>query len=308
MNIYQKWTIQLTNNISGGGVMPPTIDTVDKSTFYVSDGWGTAYAAIRFRKFSIETGEELANILVRNCARCIYVNNEYVFAILDKRIIKLNRNDLSMECVYKNNIPRYADYVSSDDSNTLLLMNHYKGYLHCYNLQTEKSSKKKVGGGCGIVRVDADNFLIFNYDAILQYSLKANIIKTLVSTEHYTSCARGNSGKVYLLCEKPIKNTDAEGNVTPYSSKILMYSFRTESTVEEIIPGKVFNEFCLSEDESLLYLIKNNILWVYSIFEKEIIFSHTFQDKYIFNIFTEKGIVITYNESEQELTCWKMEI
>ncbi|ANU47797.1 hypothetical protein ADH76_18520 [Enterocloster clostridioformis] len=307
MNIYKKWTIQLKNNISGGNVMQPTIDTFDKSTFYISDGWGTAFAALRFRKLSLETGEELANTLTRDGARCIHITKENIFVILSKKILKLNRNDLSIQYTYKQNIPRDIDCVSSDDFNALLLTNCNSQYFYNFNMQLEKNIKKKVGECCGITKINIDTFLLFNYDGILQYSLKTNTIKKMVSTEPYSHYIKGNSGRVYILCEKPIQNINDEGENSPYSSRILVYSPISENNPQEIITGKIFNDFSLSEDERLLYLHKDNTLWLYSIIKKEIIFEYTFQDEFIFNIFIEGAIVMTYNRNYHNLTCWKIE-
>ena len=62
MKLYKIWTSCTKNNILG--LLPPTIDPFDQSLFYVSDGIGTPYPAIKFRKLSIETGEELAPFLI----------------------------------------------------------------------------------------------------------------------------------------------------------------------------------------------------------------------------------------------------
>lgn len=112
MGVNQKWTTQMKNNISG--IMRPQIDCFDKSVFYVSDGLFSTYSSMRFRKMSVETGEELANVLARDATRCIYCDREYVYAFLDKRILKLHKSDLTVANAYKERIPRYTDYVDSD--------------------------------------------------------------------------------------------------------------------------------------------------------------------------------------------------
>lgn len=307
MAIYKKWTIQLKNNITGGNVMQPIIDPFDKSTFYISDGWGTAFAALRFRKLSLEKGEELASILTRDSARCIHITKESIFVILNKKILKLNKNDLSIQCTYKQNIPRNIDFVSSDDFNSLLLTTCSAQYFYNFNIQLEKNIKKKVGECCGITKIDIDTFLLFNYDGILQYSLKTNTIKKLVSTEPYSHYVKGNSGRVYILCKKTLQNISEQEQNSPDSSRILVYSPIPENNPQEIIAGKIFNDFSLSVDEKLLYLHKDNNLWLYSISKKEIVFEHTFQDEFIFSIFIEDSVIMTYNRNTNNLTCWKIE-
>lgn len=46
------------------------------------------------RKLPIETGEELASVLTRDAARCIYFEKEYIYAFLNKRVLKLDRNNV----------------------------------------------------------------------------------------------------------------------------------------------------------------------------------------------------------------------
>ena len=49
---------------------------------------------MRLRKLPIETGEELASVLTRDAARCIYFEKEYIYAFLNKRVLKLDRNNV----------------------------------------------------------------------------------------------------------------------------------------------------------------------------------------------------------------------
>lgn len=312
MKLYDKWAIQLKYNIGGGGVLDPTIDPYDKSVFYVSDGWGTSYGSIRIRKLSLETGEELANILTRDFARHFYFNSKNIIVCLNKRILKLNRDDFSLQATYKTNVPRYTDYVGSDDLNTLLLMNYNSQYLFNFNMQTEKSTKKKVDSCCGIERIETDTFWIFNYDSILQYDINTNKLKKLIATERYLSCARDALGQIYFLCANPERQADANGENTACSSRILIYSPELEHPPQEIIPGIIVDEFRISADGHFLYLHQKNELWLYSIPEKEIIFHHIFQDDQVFNIFTEEAVIMTYTHNSDNdynrLTCWKLEV
>lgn len=107
MRVEQKWTIQMKNSIDA--VMLPQTDTFDKAVFYVSDGLRSTFSSMRFRKLSMETGEEQANVLTRDGTRCIYCDKEYIYAFLNKRILKLHRSDLTIADEYKERIPRYTD-------------------------------------------------------------------------------------------------------------------------------------------------------------------------------------------------------
>ena len=103
------------------------------------------------------------------------------------------------------------------------------------------------------------------------------------------------------------KAMDAEGKETPCSSRILTYSSIADNRFEEIVPGVIFHYFRLSEDENLLYLFRNNTLWIYSLPENQIVFQHVFQDSVMMNVFAEDSIVITYKMSCYQLTCWQIQ-
>ena len=326
MDIRIRWTVQLENNINGlGGVVLPTIDPYDRLALYVTDGWGTAARAVRFRKLSLETGEELANVVTRDYVSCFCVNDESIFAVLGmkKRILKLNRVNLHIEAVYKKNVPQNIDHVSLGDVHTLLILKNEamfikrQGYFYRYDMITGQKRRKKIGGWCcGMEKVGEDTFLIFNYDSVLQYSLKTDTMEKLFDTER-GFCVRGGSGRLYLF---PVQKADGGGKSDPYSSRLLVYPPTLENRPLEIVSGFLSNFFWLSKDERFLYCYYRsgsrnarediqNTLWVYSIPEGKVLFQHTFDSGYVINVFAEEGIVLTYDWNEKEgyqLTCWEI--
>lgn len=317
MGVNEKWTVQMKNNING--IMRPQIDCFDKSVFYVSDGLFSTYSGMRFRKMSVETGEELANVLTRDGTRCIYCDREYVYAFFGKRILKLHKSDLTVANAYKEKIPRYTDYVASDGADIFLLANWNADSLSIFDLQAGRTiHRKKIGGCCGIFKTGTDSFLIFNYDSILEYSLSGNKLNKIADTERYEECVRGNSGRAYLLCGG-VHYSGSE--ITSADYKILIYSFVPETRLEKVIyiPEEILGHLCssmtfqLSKDEKWLYLFDSVSIWIYSVYENQIIFQYTFQSEYIQNIFAEKSFVITQitlpePQKEHKVSGWEIEI
>ncbi|MCM1089238.1 MAG: hypothetical protein NC413_00175 [Muribaculum sp.] len=310
MKITEKWKVHLKYNIKGAGdVTEPTADPFDPDAFYVSDGWGTAYGATRLRRLSLTTGEELANVLARNTTRYVYAGKDYIYAILSERILKLNRADMSVQEAYKRNVPKYGDFVEFVDADTLLLMNWYGGTLPSYNLQTQTCRRKKMDSQYvyyGIIKQDAETFLIFQERAVFQFSPKTNTVKKLIDTEPCIRCAMGNSGKIYLLCQEPVRRTSEEGEERPLSSRILVYSSLSENAYEELELGCIAHYFWLSEEEDLLYTAHDGELGIYSIAEKKQVFRHVFEDCFIYNLFVRAGKLLTYHEKERCLTCYEV--
>lgn len=322
MQVRKLWTAQLEHSI--GGMMKPVSDPFDGSVFYVSDGIGTTYGAMRFRKLSLETGEELSSILIRNCIRCLFITDDFLYAFSNRKIWKLYRKDFSVAHVYAERVPRYADHACRADENTFLLLNHEADYLQVFDLQTFRCKRKDVGGGCGLFPAGPDSFLIFPYEGILQYSFVRNSLQMLVETERYSECAQGASGLSYLLCQAPATRPDKNGREVPYSNRILICAPLAEQegrTCGEVVPGKVFNHFRVSQDERTLYLYQdrwsltlgcetNPTLWVYSIPEQKIVLERVFEEC-ICEIFDREGRILTYSENidkgQHLLNCWEIE-
>lgn len=296
MEVCKKWTVQMKNNISGGAVIPPVLDPFDPSVFYVSDGWYSYYSSIRLRKLSVETGEELTNVLARDCVRCIHVEEDRLFAVLNKRILELDRNDLHVLRTYKKGA--YADYVGFDGRDKLLLMNRNGNFLNIFDLQSETVRKKKAAACFGIWRGDENTFLILDGSGVLEYEPAANKLKRLIDTPPYIDCARGALGQLYLL--------EGEGEA---SSRLLLYPSVLGGTPQELPLGQPVRGFKLSSDETRAFLFQKDRVLVYSIPEKRVTAQHIFEHEsslldgdYILNDRT----ILTYQREGNELTCWKI--
>ncbi len=301
MELYKKWSIHMKNNISGGGVMPPVLDPFDPAVFYVSDGWGSYYSSMRLRKLSAETGEELTSVLTRDCTRCVHIEKDRMFAVLNKRILELDRSDLSVRRAYKKGVPQYMDYAGFNGGDTLLLMNWNGGFLNVFDLNTEKTRKKKVDTCCGIWKENDNSFLVLNGSAILRYDLAENKLMKLADSEPFTKCMLGPSGQLYLLCKGPVEGGEI-------SSKIVIYPSVSGGTPRKIILEELIQNFALSQDETRLFLIRDNNIWLYSIPEERMIFRNEFEGEFAFEdgLYMLHETIFTYRWSEKKLTCWKI--
>ena len=298
VELYKKWSVHMKNNIGGGGVMAPAVDPFDPSVFYVSDGWGSLYASMRLRKLSAETGEELASVLTRDSTRCVHIEEDRMFAVLNKRLLELDRSNLCVRCAYKKGVPQYMDYAGFNGEDKLLLMNWNGGFLNVFDLNTEKTRKKKVDTCCGIWKENENSFLVLNGSAVLRYDLAGNTLKKLFDTPPCTRGSLSPSGRLYLLCEGPESAL----------SKLVIYPSAAGGTPRELIRKEPAQHFALSQDETRLLLIRDNNIWVYSIPEEKMIFHHEFEREFAF----EDGLqvlhetIFTYRWSEKALTCWKI--
>lgn len=147
------WKTTLKNGIYGG-LTPPLADPFNPDHFYIGDGWGSKYASMRLHKLSFSTGKEVANVLIRNSVRCMYfsADGQYIFAITDNKIFQLSRETLAVVKKHEKGIPKFSDYVASNDQDTLILMNFNSITVTAYNYIEESTRKKRIKGeGCALI-------------------------------------------------------------------------------------------------------------------------------------------------------------
>lgn len=146
------WTTELKNGIFGG--LTPTIDPFDDTKFYISDGWGSSYPSMKLRQLSFEGGKELNTVSIKNSVRSMYFNpdEKNIFAVSDKVIFQIDKTDFSIIKKFDKGIQKYSDFISSNDKDTLLLMNFNADFLFVYNHINEKGTKKKLKTCSGILK------------------------------------------------------------------------------------------------------------------------------------------------------------
>lgn len=299
MELRKQWTIAMKQNIGGGGIMPPVLDPFDPSVFYVSDGWGSYYSSMRLRKLSVETGEELDSVLTRDGVRCLHIEEDRLFAVLNKRILEVDRVSLQVIRTYKKGVPLSMDCVASDGKNQLLMMNRNGCFLNLLDLTTGSVRKKKVETCCGILREGADSFLICTRDGLLRYTTGQNRLIRLAELEGCVDCAWG--GRLYLLCHGP---AGAD------SARLLEYDPRSGGEPRELLSGVRARQLALCRDGEHIALLWNNCLTLYPAAGSTVIFQHSFEKEFVFEdgfrMFDETAI-LTYRWSNQLLTRWTLE-
>ena len=147
------WKTTLKNGIYGS-LTPPLADPFNPDHFYVADGWGSMYASMRLHKLSFSTGKEVANVLIRNTVRCMYfsADGQHIFALTDNKIFQLSRETLAVVKKHEKGIPKFSDYVASNDQDTLILMNFNGITVTAYNYIEESAKKKRIKGeGCALI-------------------------------------------------------------------------------------------------------------------------------------------------------------
>jgi hypothetical protein len=307
MKFKTLWTSELKNGIYGGLI--PTEDPFDETKFYFSDGFGSSYSLMKLRQFSFENGEELNSCSIKNSVRCLYFNpdKKNIFAVSDSKIFQINRTDLSIIKKFEKGIQKYSDYVSSNDKDSLLIMNFNSDFLFIYNYIQEKGIKKKLKTCRGIFKQNENIFLVFcsKIGSIQQFDIATNKAKEILKTDLFYNVFKSKSENFYLHLGKLIEATPTTQERIIPTNKINVYSNLHLAT--EIEFDFNFEKMIISETEEKIYLTDKNRIWVYSVLKKQIIQHIELNEKVrIAQVFDKQQVFIIYEYDKPNIiTCCK---
>lgn len=105
----RSWSAPVPGFVAVPTWVRPSIDAV-----YASDGWGVAYAAIRFRRFELSTGRELASIRTATAVRCLAGPGETgdLLVATDSRLLRLDALTLGEAERWTTRMPRWTDHLA----------------------------------------------------------------------------------------------------------------------------------------------------------------------------------------------------
>ena len=311
MKIVKLWSSNLKNGIYGG--LFPVIDPFDNDCFYVADGWGSSYPSMKLRKFALSSGKEIQSVYIRNNVRCLNfeVNGTDLFAVTNDKIILLDRNSLGVVAKFEKGIQRYNDYITSNNSDTLLMMNHRMEFLFVFNHKTKVGRKKKIGSCCGIFRESESEYYVFNGrdGKILIYDIVKNSVSELMHTDIFHSVQLCGNNVALLRLGYLEYDAGNAWQIRP-TSKFRIIDMTAGRARGDFDTGVDFHSFRL--DNESLYLWKQNDIWLYSMDHKSrIIKVSTDRNEYIMGIFPKEGKVLTESDTKSDnkvLYCYDLKM
>ncbi len=304
-----RWTVALKNGMLGG--LMPQIDPFDKTVFYISDGWGASYPSMKLRQLSFSTGEELKSASIKNSVRCLYFkpDEKNILAVSDSKIFWVDRIAFSITNKIEKGIQKYSDFISSNDSDTILCMNSNSDFLFVYNYDQGKVTKNKLRSCSGIFKEDENTFLIFcpRIGSVQQYELSSNKLHEILKTDVFYKTYKSRTGNFYLHLGKIVKATpNTHERIEPLNS-IAIYSKSDWIKKSEISIDVNFDTCIVSDNEEKIYLIKDNGIVIYSLVDKQIIQRILLNDNVrVAQVFDVHNLFISYEyDTPNLLTCWE---
>jgi hypothetical protein len=107
--VAERWTVPARGRMSQLGAFDPGCGAL-----YVSDGWGIAYAAIRFRRLDAITGQETAAFRSGTAVRCFALGpgRDELIAATDSKLFRLDATTLEERQRWDTRIPRYSNTLA----------------------------------------------------------------------------------------------------------------------------------------------------------------------------------------------------
>jgi WD40 repeat protein len=303
------WTTELTSEFYGGLI--PIIDPFDNTKFYISDGWGSSYPTMKLRQLSCENGDEIKTVHIKNSVRCLYFNPDQtnLFAVSDNKIFQINRTDFSVIKRFDKGIQKYCRYISSNDKDTLLLMNFGSDFLFVYNYKTGTGTKKKVKTCTGIFKESEYLYLICSgrTGTLQHYNLQTSELKEILKTEIFCMAHKGKSGKIYLQRGKLIEATSTTHERVEPQRMIDIYDATYATKRIQIKFNFHFDTFVVSENEETVYLVLCNTMWIYALEKQKVVDEITLGIKQrIVQLFDERHLILSCEPNKSNiLHGWK---
>jgi len=306
-----NWSVTLSNPIYKG--LYPQLDPFDDNYFYIGDGWGSTYPSMKLRKLSLGTGSEIQSAKIRNSIRTLYFNpNENdLFLSSDNGCFKIDRSSLEIKEKFKKGILKHADFISSNDIDQLLLMNHRGSFLMVFDYKLNKGFKKKIGESCGKILKENDlNFLFFDCfkGIISRYNLNKNTSDIIYQTSSFSE-VQIHQKQAYLREGDSSYDKYGIKHIKP-KNIIKVIDLNQLEQKKEIKIDEKFERFIISECGNKIFLWYKNKFKIISTLEKIKIFEHQFDsDLIILSVIEKQNKMFLYSNHgnrERQLFCYDL--
>ncbi len=214
--------------------------------FYVGDN--DEQKQMKLRKFSLESGEQLAGAPFRDFTRAAILDDDgrtlVVLGFIDT-IYKFNAADLALISKHKKGVLKYGNFIalSSKDGDKKAIT-ATDDTLFIYDFKTQTGTRKRLKGCVAIFKQDKLNFLIFTRSGqIYRLNLSGCELKIIAKTRPMTQVQRAGGGYCIRVGEAG-ENGEIEGvNELVFTDANFNVKFRVELDFD-------FDRFELAADGS----------------------------------------------------------
>ena len=165
--------------------------------FYVGDN--DEQKQMKLRKFSLESGEQLAGAPFRDFTRAATFDDDgrtlVVLGLIDT-IYKFNAADLALISKHKKGVLKYGNFIAlSSKGGDKKAITATDDTLFIYDFETQTGTRKRLKGCAAIFKQDELNFLIFTRSGqIYRLNLSGCELKIIAKTCPMTQAQRAEGG------------------------------------------------------------------------------------------------------------------
>jgi hypothetical protein len=151
-----RWSV----SIPGFAAHPGRIHGPSNSLF-LADGWGVSHSSVRFRRFDLASGQEIASIRTGTAIRCFAViaDGAELVGASDSKLFRLGLDRLDERQRWGQRIPRYADSIVVRDG-IALVANWMATSLSLVDLATDRVRRREAPEMMLVIDGAADVLLV----------------------------------------------------------------------------------------------------------------------------------------------------
>ena len=228
----------------------------DEERLLVSDGWGIAYASLRLRAFSLDSGREVTSARFGNLIRALARSpSGNCFAMTDTKLFRLDRSTLVQIEKWDSRIPRYTNELLVGE--TFAYACNSGPTLHIVHIPTMAIKRRKLDTEMQIHPWDEQRFVIASGIGRIWIGDfdKDTIPRQIASTSRFCDTAMDEKGKLWLSFGKRSERSGSAVNAarpTPYLGCLDLHN---PSEPNEIDLGHPFWQVFVSQNGQTISII-----------------------------------------------------
>ena len=265
------WAIELAQSLRGS--MPPVFDPLTDSV-YLSDGWGTSFASLSLRRFSLEDGAQTAALRLRApvFSVCFASEKGSVLVATGKRLVEIDRRTWAEVARWESGVPKYSHY-SAIVGRHVLLMGWAGPTLSIFDLVEGSCTRRRIGSCQGMFpRSDGSVLVCSGKQGVVSTCIPgASSVQEFVKTESFLGAVHCRAGDVLILAiGVPFEITETSATSFRVSDRLKILQLEEPAVGLDVRAPTAFDAFWANADARRFFFGRGNLLRVYGFDGREL--------------------------------------
>jgi len=265
------WAIELGQSLRGS--MSPVFDPLTDSV-YLSDGWGTAFASLSLRRFSLQDGAQTAALRLRApvFSVCFASEKGSVLVASGKRLVEIDRGTWAEVGRWESGVPKYSHY-SAIVGRHALLMGWAGPTLSIFDLAEGSCIRRRIGSCQGLFSRSDGSVLVCSgkQGVVSTCTPGASRVREFAKTEPFLGAAHCSARDVLVLAiGVPFEISETSAKSFRVSDQLRILQLERPAPGLDVRAPAAFDAFWVSADARRFFFGRGNLLRVYGFDGREL--------------------------------------